>query len=110
MTSLPLGFKKTLQIDISDLTEQKEKLITFLTSKHKLNTTSTQNKITVDAEKTTPQELEHAVNKFIYHQHLNQLYYVELKGTNIKINKFKNNKKPEKTRKQPTAPTFAHGF
>ena len=102
--------KKTLQVDLDDLKDENEKLASFLNFKLKLNVTCSQNKVTVDSEKTSTEELKHAVNKFIYHQNLNCHYWVSIKGTTIKINKFKNAKKPEKIRKNGTSPTFAHGF
>jgi hypothetical protein len=104
------GSKKTLQVDLGDLKDENEKLASFLNSKLKLNVTCSQNKVTVDSEKTSPEELKHAVNKFIYHQNLNCQYWVSTKDKTVKINKFKNAKKPEKTRKNGTSPTFAHGF
>ena len=102
--------KKALQVDLGDLKDENEKLASFLNSKFKLNVSRGQNKVTVDPEKTSPEELKHAVNKFIYHQNLNCQYWVSTKGKTVKINKFKNAKKPEKTRKNGTSPTFAHGF
>ena len=102
--------KKALQVDLGDLKDENEKLASFLNSKFKLNVTFSQNKVTIDPEKTSPEELKHAVNKFIYHQNLNCQYWVSTKGKTVKINKFKNAKKPEKTRKNGTSPTFAHGF
>jgi hypothetical protein len=104
------GSKKTLQVDLGDLKDESEKLASFLNSKLKLNVTFSQSKVTVDSEKTSPEELKHAVNKFIYHQNLNCQYWVSTNDKTVKINKFKNAKKPEKTRKNGTSPTFAHGF
>ena len=102
--------KKALQVDLGDLKDENGKLASFLNSKFKLNVTFSQNKVTVDPEKTSPEELKHAVIKFFYHQHLNCQYWVSTKGKTVKVNKFKNAKKPEKTRKNGTSPTFAHGF
>jgi hypothetical protein len=104
------GSKKTLQVDLGDLKDESEKLASFLNSKLKLNVTFSQSKVTVDSEKTSPEELKRAVNKFIYHQNLNCQYWVSTKDKTVKINKFKNAKKPEKSRKNGTSPTFAHGF
>jgi hypothetical protein len=104
------GSKKTPQVDLGDFEGEKEKLVSFLNSKLKVNVTCSQNKVTVDSEKVSPDELEHAVTKFFYHQHLNQTYYASTNGNTVKINRFKNVKKPEKPRKHGTSPTFAHGF
>jgi hypothetical protein len=104
------AYKKSLQVDLGDLKIDGEKLSNFLNSKFKLNVSCGQNKAIIDSEKTSLEELKHAVNKFIYHQNLNCQYWVSAKGKTVKINKFKNVKKPEKTRKNGTSPTFAHGF
>ena len=107
---MPFGSKKTPEVDLSDFEEEKEKLASFVNSKLKTNATCTQTRLTVDSEKITPDELGHAVTKFLYHQHLNQTYYVSTNGSGVKIHRFKNAKKPEKQRKHGTSPTFAHGF
>jgi len=107
---MPFGHKKTLQVDLGELNDEKDKLTSFLNSKLKVNLTYSQNKLSVDSEELSPEDLERAVNKFVYHQNLNRLYWVALEGRTVKINKFKNAKKPEKRNKNPTSPTFAHGF
>jgi hypothetical protein len=107
---MPFGIKRTPEVDLTDFEDDKEKLTNFLSSKLKTTATHTETHLTVDSDKITPTELEHAVTKFIYHQHLNQTYYATIDGTIVKIHRFKNAKKPEKTRKHGTSPTFAHGF
>ena len=107
---MPFGSKKTLHVDLGELTDEKDKLSSFLNSKLKVNLTFSQNRLSVDLETLSPEDLERAVNKFVYHQNLNRLYWVALEGRTVKINKFKNAKKPEKRNKNPTSPTFAHGF
>ena len=107
---MPFGSKKTLHVDLGELTDEKDKLTSFLNSKLKINLTYSQNRLSVDLETLSPEDLERAVNKFVYHQNLNRLYWVALEGRTVKINKFKNAKKPEKPRKNPTPPKFAHGF
>ena len=102
--------KRTLQVDLGELHDEKDKLTSFLNSKLKINLTTSQNKLSVDSETLSPEDLERAVNKFVYHQNLNRLYWVALEGRTVKINKFKNAKKPEKRNKNPISPTFAHGF
>ena len=110
MITLPFGSKKTLQVDLGELHDEKDKLTSFLNSKLKVNLTFSQNKLSIESEELSPEDLERAVNKFVYHQNLNRLYWVALEGRTVKINKFKNAKKPEKVRKNPTPPKFAHGF
>ncbi len=104
------GLKKTLQVDLGDMLDEKDKLTTYLNTKLKVNVAYSQNKLSIDSETLSPEELERAVNKFVYHQNLNATYYVSLEGKVVKINRFKNAKKPEKISKHPTSPTFAHGF
>src|SRR4030043_532259 len=107
---MPFGSKKTLQVELGELTDEKDKLTSFLNTKLKINLTFSQNKLSVESETLSPEDLERAVNKFVYHQNLNRLYWVALEGRTVKINTFKNIKNPEKLRKNPTAPKFAHGF
>lgn len=102
--------KKTLQVDLGEANDEAEKLVNFLNSKLKIAAVFNQRKITIDSEKLSSEDLQHTVNKFIYHQHLNNLYWVSTQGNTIKINKFKNAKKPDKNRKPGLSPTFAHGF
>jgi hypothetical protein len=102
--------KNKLQVDLGDLQDEKEHLSSFLHSSLKVEATSSQNKLSVESEELSPQELQKAVNKFVYRRNLNGTHWVSLEGSVVKINKFKNAKKPEKTRKNPTSPTFAHGF
>ena len=107
---MPFGLKKTPEVDLSDFEDDREKLASFLNSKLKVNVAFIQNKLTTDSKEITTAELARGVTKFIYHQHLNQQYWVSPNGNTVKINRFKNVKKPEKPRKHGTSPTFAHGF
>jgi hypothetical protein len=111
VTEVLFGLKKTLHVDLGDLHDEKEKLTSFLNTKLKVDVAYSQNKLSIDSEGVTPEELERVVNKFIYHQNLNSSHWVSLEGRVVKINSFgKGNKKPEKRSKNPTSPTFAHGF
>ena len=110
MIALPFGHTKTLQVDLGELTDEKDKLTSFLNSKLKINLTYSQNRLSVESEALSPEDLERAVNKFVYRRNLNGTHWVSLEGSIVKINKFKNAKKPEKSRKNPTPPKFAHGF
>src|SRR4030065_478087 len=98
---MPFGHKKTLQVDWGELTEEKDKLTSFLNSKLKVNLTYNQNRLSIESEELSPEDLERAVNKFVYHQNLNRLYWVALEGRTVKINKFTKAKKPEKLNKNP---------
>jgi hypothetical protein len=102
--------KNKLQVDLGDLQDEKEHLSSFLQSTLKVDATSSQNRLSVDSETLSPQELQRVVNKFVYRRHLNGTHWVSLEGSVVKIKEFKKSKKPEKNRKQGTSPTFAHGF
>jgi hypothetical protein len=110
VTLVLFGLKRTLHVDLGDLHDEKDKLTSFLNTKLKVNVAYSQNKLSIDSEALSPEELERAVNKYVYHQNLNSAYWVSLEGRVVKINRFKNAKKPEKRSKNPTSPTFAHGF
>ena len=99
-----------LQIDLGDLLGEKERLSDFLHSSLKVDATSRQNRLSIDSDEISSQELQRVVSKFVYRRNLNGTHWVSLEGDTVKINKFKNVKKPEKTRKNPTPPKFAHGF
>ena len=110
LSTLVFGFKTNLQVDLGDLQDEKESLSSFLHQKLKVNVTSNLNKLVVDTDALSPEELERIVNKFVYHQNLNSTHWVSLEGKVVKIKSNKNSKKPEKRNKHPTSPTFAHGF
>jgi hypothetical protein len=102
--------KNKLQVDLGDLKDEMERLSSFLLSSLKVEATSSQNKLSVNSEELSPQELLRVVNKFVYRRHLNGTHWVSLEDSVVKIKTFKNAKKPEKSRKIGTSPTFAHGF
>lgn len=55
-------------------------------------------------------DLERVVNKFVYHQHLNNEYWVALESGTIKVHRFKE-KKSEKKKKNIAVPsTIKHGW
>ena len=108
---MPFGnHKNKLQIDLGDLQSEKEHLSSFLHSSLNVDATSNQNRLSLESEKLSSQELQRIVNKFVYRRHLNGTHWVSIEGSVVKINKFKNAKKPEKNKKPGTSPTFAHGF
>lgn len=105
------GHKSKLQVDLGDLKEEKEHLISFLQTNLKSEVTYIQNKLVIDSEELTSQELQRIVTKFVYKRNLNTTHYVSLDGGTIRINEFKSgSKKPEKRSKNPTPPHMAHGF
>jgi hypothetical protein len=56
-----------LQVDLGDLQNEKEHLSSFLQSHLKVSVAPVENKLTVDSEKLSAQELQRVVTKFVYH-------------------------------------------
>jgi hypothetical protein len=102
--------KDKLQVDLGDLQNQAENLSSFLRSNLKSEVTANRNKLTVNQEGLTPQKLQKAVNKFVYHQNLNSTHWVSIDGNVVKINRFKHTKKT-KENKNPVSPSIiTHGW
>jgi len=105
------GRKSKVQIDISNEASEKEHLTEFLKATHKITVTPVGNKLVIDDEKVTPQELQHFVTKFIYKRNLNATHYVELEGNTVKISMFKGAaKKAEKPQKGAAHQTAAQSW
>jgi hypothetical protein len=92
------------QVKVGDLQNEKEQLSSFLGSKLKVTVNQSRNKLIVNSEKLSVQELHHIVNKFIYHRNLNSTHYVSTKETIVKINRFKGKAKKNKKHKKNTSP------
>jgi hypothetical protein len=100
-----------LQIDLGDLQNEKEHLITFLQLHLKISVAQVEDKLTVSSEKVSAQELQHAVTKFVYHQNLNGTHWVSLEGSTVKIKRFEGiDKKKEKHEKEPPHQTAAQSW
>ena len=92
--------KTGLLVDLGDLQDEKERLTSFLQSTLKVPITNDNDKLFVDSEKLSTQELQHTVTKFIYHQNCNSTHWASVEGTTVKINRFKGTeKKTEKKKK-----------
>jgi len=103
--------KRRLEVDLGELRDERESLSGFLRSALKVDVTSNGNKLLIDSEKLSLEELKRLVNKFVYHQNLSNMYWVALESNFIKINKFKGAKKPEERKKKVTPPsTIRHGW
>jgi hypothetical protein len=103
--------KRKLKVDLGELEHERESLSSFLCTKLKVEAISEGNNVLVDSEGLPSQELKRVVNKFVYHRHLNNEYWVALEGGVVKINKFKGAKKHEKGKKEATPPsTIKHGW
>jgi len=100
-----------LQVDLGDLQSEKENLSSFLQSKLKVSVAPVENKLTVNSEKLSAQELQHAVTKFVYHRNLNATHWVSVEGATVKINRFQGTaKKKEKAKKEPQHQTAAQSW
>ncbi len=104
-------WKRKLKVDLGELEDERESLSSFLRTTLKVKVISDENNVLVDSEKLSPQELKRWVNKFVYHRHLNNEYWVALERGVVKIHKFKGAEKHEKRKKEATPPsTIKHGW
>jgi hypothetical protein len=102
--------RKKLKVEWAELEDGKESLSSFLCKSLNEKVASDGHNLFVESEKLSVQDLKELVNKFIYHKHLNNDYWVALEGGAVKIHKFKQ-KKIEKRKKPPTPPsTIKHGW
>ena len=103
-----------LQVDLGDLQNEKENLTSFLQLHLKVSVSQVEDKLKVDSETVSLQELQHVVNKFVYHRDLNNTHWVSADGSTVKINKLKVIEKKRNTRKnrriRPGATTIAIGL
>ncbi len=96
------------QIDLGDVQTEKMRLNRYL--QQHLNGVSVspdRAKLKVSCENLTLQELQHVVNKFVYHRNLNVTHWVSTEGASkVKINRFKaEHKKKTKHKREPPAQT-----
>jgi len=89
-----------LQVDLGDLQNEKEHLSSFLQSKLKATVVPGENKLTVNSEKLSAQELERVVTKFVYHRNFNNTHWVSIEGTIVKINRFEGTAKKKEGNKK----------
>jgi hypothetical protein len=99
-----------LKVDLGDLQNEKENLISFLQLHLKAPVSQVEDKVTVNSEKISVQELEHVVNKFVYHRDLNGTHWVSVEGATVKINRFNVIEKKEKNEKEPPHQTAAQSW
>jgi hypothetical protein len=89
---------------LGDLQNEKEHLSRFLQSKLKVTVTPARNKLTVNSEKLSAQELHHVVTKFVYRRNFNTTHWVSIEGTTLKIKRFKRKAKKNEKQKKKTPP------
>ena len=103
--------KRKLKVDLGELEDERESLSNFLRLKLKVDVTSSGNKVLVDFENLSSNELKRTVNKFVYHRNLMDKYWVALENDVVKINKLERAEKKEKRKKKGTPPsTIRHGW
>jgi len=103
--------KRKLRVDLGELEDEKESLSSFLRARLEADVTSSGNKVLVDTENLSLEELKRLVNKFVYRRNLMNKYWVALESGVVKINKFKRSEKKEKREKKGTPPsTIEHGW
>jgi hypothetical protein len=101
---------RKLKVDLGDLKDESASLSSFLSSKLEAGITSMGNTLFVYSDSLSSSELKRLVNKFVYHQHLNHTYWVELEGDVVKLHKFRHAKKKGKQKEGDTSSTIKHGW
>ncbi len=106
------GRKSKLQVDLSEAKEEKEHLTDFLKATLKVPLNAVGDRLTVESDKLSPQELQKIVTKFIYKRNLNSAYYVSLEGTLARVTCFKGvePRKHEKEKKNSLHQTAAQSW
>jgi len=97
------GHKKELHVDLGDLQKEKDHLNDFLQTHLKVTVAQSSDKLTVEGDKLSLQELAAVVNKFIYHRKLNGTHYVFASGSTAQIKRFEHDKKKKETHKHEPA-------
>ncbi|MGD0977733.1 MAG: hypothetical protein ABR962_01185 [Candidatus Bathyarchaeia archaeon] len=109
MSGLFSGRKK-LKVDCGELEDGKDPLSDFLRKNLNEEVASDDHNLLVDSAKMSAPELRGLVNKFIYHQHLNNRYWVALERSSVKIHKFKEKKSEKRKKHSPAPATIQHGW
>jgi hypothetical protein len=102
--------KKKLRVYVGELEDERESLLGFLRRTLKVEVASHDNDVLVDSEGLSPEELRRSVSKFIYHQRLNNRYWVALEGDVVRIGRFREAKRSEKRKKVVPPSTIRHGW
>jgi len=85
---------------LGELRDEGDNLSSFLHSNLKVDVISKGSELLVNSDELSSQALKRMVRKFVYHQNLNNTYWVTLKGGVVKINKFEVTKKHKKRKKE----------
>jgi hypothetical protein len=98
------------EVDLGDLQNEKELLADFMQLHLKVPISQAGDMLRVESEKVSLQDLQHVVNKFVYHRDLNGTHWVSVEGSTVKINRFKVIEKKEKLEKEPPHQTAAQSW
>jgi hypothetical protein len=93
------GEKMQLKVDLGELKNEKESLVSYLRTKLEGRVASSGTHVIVNSENLSAEELKRKVNKFVYKQELSNKYWVALEGEVIKVHKFKRHEEKRKRRK-----------
>lgn len=97
-------------MDLGELEDERESLSSFLRSKLKVDVASKGNRVLVDSEKLSSEELKRTVNKFVYRRNLMNKYWVALEGDVVKIRKFERSKKRKKSGREVPPSIIRHDW
>ena len=89
------------EVDLGDLQNEREHLSSFLQSNLRVIVVPVENKLILNSEKLSLQELQRLVTKFVYRRNFNSTHWASIEGTTVRINRFKVTapKKKVKTKK-----------
>ena len=90
--------------------DEKENLANFLLAQLKVSVSQGTDQLRVESEDLSLQDLEHVVNKFVYHKDLNGTHLVSAEKSTVKINRFKEHKKKKHQEKEPPHQTAAQSW
>lgn len=93
------GHKKSFQIDLGYLQNEKDRLSSFLQSKLNVSVNSQKNKLVIDSETLSSLELHKAVTDYIHRHNLSRAYNVFLEDKTIKISRFRGSEKKKEKKK-----------
>lgn len=80
-------------MNLGGLKDESDELCNFLSPKIDIDVTSNGNQPFGNLDVLSSDELKRLVKNFVYHNHFNNKYWVELKDNIVKINKFERFKK-----------------
>ena len=110
MNALLFRRKDKLKLDLGELRDERDTLSSFLHSNLKIDISSKGKDLIMDSDELSPQELKRTVRKFVYHRHMNNTYWVDLKDNVVKINRFKRTKKHKRKKEGTTPSIITHGW